>query len=82
MIFGGLLKKLIPGKVKQFLFDKAVDGALSRLGKWIKSRFTSFPGSHDQPTLPSPKEKQIIGPHDKFLDHGPSDRIKKRSRKP
>ena len=66
MIFGGLLKKLIPGKVKQFLFDKAVDGALSRLGKWIKARFSFQPTPNDQPTLPSPKEKEIIGPKTKF----------------
>jgi hypothetical protein len=51
MIFGSIIKKLVPGGLKKKLFDMAVDGGMKRLATWLKGLFTSKPSSADLPTL-------------------------------
>ena len=67
MIFGGLLKKLIPGKAKQWLFDRAIDGVFGRVKKWLSQKFSSVLSSEKATPPEAPvKEKEIIGPRTKF----------------
>lgn len=63
-------------------------GFLKKIVAWVAKKLSKeqkaelFDKAVDKWAGEKKEEKQIIGPRDKFLDHGPSDRIKKRSRKP
>lgn len=63
----GLLKKIVAWVAKKLSKEQKAELFDKAVDKWAGK--------------PKEQEKQIIGPHDKFLDSGPSDRIKKRSRK-
>lgn len=63
----GLLKKIVAWVAKKLSKEQKAELFDKAVDKWAGNK---------------PKEKQVIGPKDKFLDHGPSDRIEKRKRKP
>ena len=62
----GLLKKIVAWVAKKLSKEQKAELFDKAVDKWAGSS----------------KEKQVIGPREPFVDHGPSDRIEKRKQKP